>query len=128
MKKILIVDDEEEALEVLADYLTDMGGYAVQTAAHGQAALDLLAQSRFDLVLLDLHMPKVSGEEVIMHLHVHAPETAIIVMTGYVDAGRNRVQMRYLNVDGYFEKPLDLAELLKASDQILSTTCMRFVS
>jgi DNA-binding response OmpR family regulator len=80
--KILIVEDEELVRSSLADVLL-ADGYAVETAANGQAALDRLGQENFDLILLDLILPGVDGMEVMRSAARLAPDTKILVLTGH---------------------------------------------
>lgn len=60
MKRILIVEDEPELQELLCAYLQD-AGYAAAVAGDGAAALDLFRAQSFDLVLLDIMLPKIDG-------------------------------------------------------------------
>ena len=62
--RILAVDDEASVLEVLSEYFGDQG-YRVETAGDGEEALARLAQSRPDIVLLDVRMPGMDGVEVL---------------------------------------------------------------
>jgi two-component system alkaline phosphatase synthesis response regulator PhoP len=66
-KSILIVDDEEDVRTVLATVLT-LSGYAVTEAADGREAVDILGEKKFDLVFLDLMMPRMTGEEVLEYV------------------------------------------------------------
>ena len=59
-RRILVVDDDEDILDLVALAL-EIHGYAVETAAHGQAALERLAEAPADLILLDLNMPVMDG-------------------------------------------------------------------
>jgi len=66
-KKILAVDDDATALGALRQILVQKG-YDVSTAANGQSALEMLAKSAFDLVILDVSMPGLSGYDVCRHI------------------------------------------------------------
>jgi two-component system, OmpR family, alkaline phosphatase synthesis response regulator PhoP len=66
-KKILAVDDDATALGALRQILVQKG-YDVSTAANGQAALEMLAKGAFDLVILDVSMPGLSGYDVCRHI------------------------------------------------------------
>lgn len=114
MTKILIVDDEEEALEVLSDYLGDLG-YKTKTALNGAIALDLLKKDKFDILILDLKMPEISGEDVLKSLGSFSADTEVIVTTGYCDGGFTEERVRqYFSIASYIEKPIDLNEIEKA--------------
>jgi CheY-like chemotaxis protein len=66
-KSILVVDDEPDVRMILEALLTTVG-YSVTEACDGQEALDILANRKFDLMFLDLAMPRLSGEEVMKQL------------------------------------------------------------
>ncbi|MDX1436725.1 MAG: response regulator transcription factor [Anaerolineales bacterium] len=79
---ILVVDDEEAARQSLADILR-LEGYQVKTAANGEAAVKSLEGDEFDLMLLDLKMPGMSGLDVMTVANEEAPETQIILLTAH---------------------------------------------
>jgi DNA-binding response OmpR family regulator len=79
--RILIVDDEEGIRLTLTQILA-LDGYAVETAADGQEALERLAVATYDLVLLDLWMTPVDGLEVLQTLRAQDPTAAVIILTG----------------------------------------------
>jgi CheY-like chemotaxis protein len=81
-KKILVVEDEPASLKVLRYFLSHEG-YEVVGAKDGVEALELLAQSRFDLVLSDLKMPRIDGLALARHLLAHEPITPIVLVTAY---------------------------------------------
>jgi two-component system, NtrC family, response regulator HydG len=112
MKNILIVDDEEEAIDVLSDFLSDLG-YSVKTALNGEEALEVLINKKVDIVLLDLRMPRIDGEGILKIIRDLNPATAVIVMTGYSDGGRTKEKIMKYNVKHYLEKPLDLTVIEK---------------
>jgi len=79
--RILVVDDEA-AIRLTMDMLLRRHGYTVTTAASGEEALALIAQQPFDLLLLDLKMPGLSGLEVAERAQKMQPATAILILTG----------------------------------------------
>jgi CheY-like chemotaxis protein len=76
-KKTLVVEDEPASLKVLRYFLSHEG-YEVVGAKDGVEALELLAQSRFDLVLSDLKMPRIDGLALARHLLSQEPLTPIV--------------------------------------------------
>ncbi len=80
--RILVVDDEPNICLFLKRVLT-RDGYDVVAVESGEAALELITQEEFDLALLDLKLKGVGGMEVLTALSQHAPDTAVIVLTGY---------------------------------------------
>lgn len=81
-KQILLVDDEESVREVWKRYL-ERWGYAFDIATSGQAALALARAKSYQLVITDLAMPDLSGQDLLVTLKRERPELAIIVMTGH---------------------------------------------
>jgi CheY-like chemotaxis protein len=82
VKSILVADDESDVRMVLRALLAG-SGYAVTEAADGQEALDMMAEGKFDLLILDLMMPRLTGEEVLERLRAQGklPGLPIIVLT-----------------------------------------------
>jgi DNA-binding response OmpR family regulator len=79
--RVLIVDDEESITEILQLILEDEG-YTVDTASSGQEALSL-AESRYDLVVLDIGLPDISGDQVAKAILERHADVKIVLMTGY---------------------------------------------
>jgi two-component system cell cycle sensor histidine kinase/response regulator CckA len=110
MPKILVVDDERrlcDSLKVLLDYQ----GYETYTSSSGSKAVEYLSRERFDLVLLDMVMPDISGCQVMEHIRCLNPETLVIIITGYGSVDSAVEAMRGGAFD-YIRKPLDFDELL----------------
>src|SRR5213082_2335701 len=86
---ILVVDDEPMALELLHGVLTD-AGYEVVVAQSGFECLDLFRRDThaFDLILTDLSMPLMDGEETFERLRQMSPTANVVLMAGFVDSGR----------------------------------------
>jgi DNA-binding NtrC family response regulator len=80
-KSILIVDDEEIIREFLFEVLNE--NYDVTIACDGQEAIDKLRSRHFDLIITDLKMPRVSGEEVVRFACQSNPDNKVIVISGY---------------------------------------------
>jgi DNA-binding response OmpR family regulator len=79
--RILLVDDEE-AIRFTMELLLRRHGYAVTTASSGTEALRLIQQQAFDLLLLDLKMPGLSGLDVALGARQREPAVAILILTG----------------------------------------------
>jgi DNA-binding response OmpR family regulator len=80
VKKILVTEDEKSLAKVLQAKLT-RSGYEVKVAFNGEECLQLLKNESFDLILLDLIMPRVDGFSVMRELHTQGPMPDIIVMS-----------------------------------------------
>jgi response regulator RpfG family c-di-GMP phosphodiesterase len=107
--KILIVDDDQFALQSMVRAL---GGesYQVVAAASGSEAIDLLKQDSFDLVLTDLKMPEVDGLEVLRQAREIAPQTVVLILTGYASLESAIEALREGAYD-YLLKPCSVHEL-----------------
>lgn len=79
---ILVVDDEQRQREIYRDILQDEG-YATETAPSGEAALRLLGQHRFDLVITDLNLTGMTGIQLLSEIVAEDPTVAVILITGY---------------------------------------------
>ena len=115
MTKILIVEDEPANLKILK-YILNLEGYQTTGAKDGVEALELLANSRFDLVLSDIKMPRLSGVALARHLLSHKPITPIVLMTAYDFDSREDISA--LNVP-CLSKPLSFQQLLSQVQKVL---------
>jgi two-component system cell cycle sensor histidine kinase/response regulator CckA len=84
-KRVLVVDDEEEVRTLTARMLA-AAGYRVATAAGALQALQLAESGTVRLVVTDLRMPGMSGEELAEHLRRRTPELPVLFMSGYTSA------------------------------------------
>lgn len=108
-KKILVVDDESKIIEAVKAYL-EKAGYMVYTAADGEAALRLFEKIAPDLVILDLMLPKLSGEEVCRRIRKQS-RIPIIMLTAKVQEG-DKLNGFYIGADDYLTKPFSPRELV----------------
>lgn len=109
MHRILLVDDNEAYIDSIKDILED-DGYLIKTANNGEAACDLIRQSEFDLVLMDIKMPGMNGVETFLKMKQHNPEVKVILFTAY--ALTDLIDQARLNgVISVLKKPLDFALL-----------------
>src|SRR5512142_1069005 len=108
--KILVVDDQRNMRATTA-ILLRQAGHAVEEAENGGAAIRRVQQEPFDVVLTDLRMPDVDGLEVLRAVREHAPDTQLIVMTGYGTIESAVEAMRQGALD-YVSKPFKEDELL----------------
>ncbi len=106
MKTIAIIDDDIHIGDMLTEVLTQEG-YAVLRAYSGTEALYLLSQKKPDLILLDLMLPGLSGEEVLPHVE----NIPVIVISAKVDV-QDKVNLLMNGATDYVTKPFDTAELL----------------
>jgi len=117
---ILVVDDEPMALELLHNVLSD-AGYKVAVAQSGFECLDLFRRAGppYDLVLTDLLMPLMDGEETFQRLRQISPVAKVVLMAGFVDSSRLE-QMMSNGLNGFVGKPFAPVEILAVVTSVLS--------
>ena len=118
--KILIIDDEEDFIESLDSILTDKG-YDVGTACSGKEALEKAVSFHPDLIILDLVMPGMSGNEVCEKIRKNPAleRTPVLIMTGF-DNGERKSTSFISGADDYITKPFNPETFLCRVDELLS--------
>src|SRR3990167_2982738 len=110
MPRILIIEDERKTAAYLSDGLIS-SGYIVSTAKDGKEGLFLATEYEFDLVILDVMLPKLDGWTVITELRRLRPEIRVLFLTAR-DAVKDRVKGFELGADDYLIKPFAFSEFL----------------
>lgn len=108
--RVLVVEDEPDLASVVARVLTD-AGWSVDTAADGEAALAMARDDVYDLVVLDLMLPDMPGDEVLAALRAHGRPLPVLVLTAR-DEVQDRVRLLDSGADDYVIKPFEPAELV----------------
>ncbi len=116
MKKILIVDDDLNILFLFAEMLK-MEGYDVVTASTGTKALQLVFQSDFDLLILDIKMPGIHGLEILRRIRESGNNTPIIICSAF-EGMKDDFIIKSYNISDFLAKPIDLKSL---SDSVKRT-------
>ena len=110
MKRILLVEDEPGLVLTLSDRLT-REGYAVESSTDGQNGLERAAGEAFDLVILDVMLPRLNGFDVLKELRRRNVETPVIMLTARGQVVDRVVGLK-LGADDYVTKPFEMVELL----------------
>jgi len=118
-KKILIVDDEKKIRNIIAKYLKNEG-YKVENAADGREALALIKTFQPDLMVLDLMLPKLSGEEVCQQVR-QSSELPILMLTAK-SREKDKLQGFNFGADDYLIKPFSPRELVARVKAIIRRT------
>src|SRR5664279_688359 len=123
--KILVTDDELDIREGLYDLLTLEGGYTVELAHNGTEGLRKLEGTPYDLVLLDLMMPDMSGMDVLRQVRQTDTETPIFMITAYggVEAAVDALK---LGANDYFSKPWDNEKLIIEIDRMIARRLLEY--
>ena len=113
---IVAIDDEMEFTKTL-DHFFSVRGYTVHVALTGTSGLELVQYHQPDVVLVDLKLPGMDGDEILTRIRSTQPKTKVIVITAYNDGGKTRDRLLSLGAFAYFDKPLsslrDLADAVK---------------
>ena len=110
MKRLLLVEDEPGLVLTLTDRLA-REGYSIESSADGESGLERAAGEAFDLVLLDVMLPRLNGLDVLRELRRRGVETPVIMLTARGQVVDKVVGLK-LGADDYVTKPFDMAELL----------------
>ncbi|MBP6183320.1 MAG: response regulator transcription factor [Saprospiraceae bacterium] len=124
MKRILIVEDESSLRDILTLNL-ELEGYEVASAPSGSDALAVFNQAHFDLVILDVMLPGMSGMEVCAAIRILNDPTPILMLTAR-NAPEDRVEGLRTGADDYLTKPFNLEELLLRVANLLRRTVPSF--
>lgn len=116
--RVLVAEDNPLNFELVRDLL-DARGHEVEWARDGEEALRLASTGRFQLLLLDLHMPKLDGLEVVRAVRANPPPAPLKVIALTADAMVGvREDLFQAGVDGYLSKPLELAALVREMEAV----------
>ena len=110
VKRLLLVEDEPGLVLTLTDRLT-REGYAVDTTADGESGLERATREAFDLVVLDVMLPRMNGLDALRELRRRGIETPVIMLTARGQVVDRVVGLK-LGADDYVTKPFEMAELL----------------
>ena len=114
---VLIVEDDENIRDFLREVLDD---FLISMASDGDEAIEKIRDNRFDLVITDLRMPNVPGEEVVRYVHEHKPATKVIVISGY--SSQYAVKQSVTNgANAFLSKPFSIKELIQTVSNVLGS-------
>ncbi len=118
MKKILAIDDDQAVLNYLNIMLLQTGAYAITPLVNSSRAFHELKSNNYDLLLLDMDMPDVSGLDILKHIKEKGIDIETIVLTGVEDV-ELAVSAMKLGAFDYLTKPVDNDQLLKVISTVL---------
>ncbi|ATV34740.1 MULTISPECIES: coaggregation response regulator transcription factor CarR [Fusobacterium] len=108
--RILVVEDEKDLNNIITKHLKK-NNFSVDSVFNGEEALEYLDYGTYDLIILDIMLPKVNGYEVIKKLRENKNETAVLMLTAR-DSIEDKIKGLDLGADDYLIKPFDFGELL----------------
>jgi DNA-binding NtrC family response regulator len=121
--KILIVDDEERFRTTMCKLLT-VRGLEASTIGEGKGALKELREKSYDVIILDVRMPEMSGIQVMAELRKLDPFIEVIIMTGYASVDTAKKIME-LGAYDYLLKPYNIDELMEKIEAAYDRKCAR---
>ncbi len=113
---VLYVDDED-SLRMLVKNQLSSEGYTVEVADDGDTAIEILKQKKFDVILLDVRMPRVGGIEVLKHVKENNVSSRVIMLTA-VDDLTVAIESVKQGAADYLTKPYDLDTLVSAINRV----------
>lgn len=108
--RILVVEDEKDLNNIITKHLKK-NNFSVDSVFNGEEALEYLDYGTYDLIVLDIMLPKVNGYEVVKKLRESKNETAVLMLTAR-DSIEDKIKGLDLGADDYLIKPFDFGELL----------------
>jgi DNA-binding response OmpR family regulator len=109
--RVLLIEDEERLAENVACALREASGFAVDRAEDGAIGITLAENRCYDLIILDLMLPKLDGVGVLKRLRAAKDETPVLILTAR-DEVTSIISLLNAGADDYLSKPFDLGELL----------------
>jgi DNA-binding response OmpR family regulator len=125
-QKILIVDDDKHVRAYLSKALSEAGDFSVEAVESAEEALQIIETVAFDLVLVDLTLPKMDGLQLITEIVNSRPEIFTVLITGHASID-SAVEAMKRGASDYITKPFDLDEMLARLHKVLKEK-KRFVS
>jgi signal transduction histidine kinase/DNA-binding response OmpR family regulator len=123
-EKVLVIDDRDDSLQFMTDYILKPNGYRYITAKDGEAGLQRALNDDPDLIIMDQRMPKMTGLEVLAALNKTQVDIPVILMT-FHGSEETAVQAFRLGAKDYIIKPFDTEEMLEAIDRALEEQRLR---
>lgn len=116
--RLLVIEDERRLAENVATAFKEGPGYAVDIAYDGEDGLHLSQTSEYDLIVLDLMLPKISGLGVLQRLRGGGLKTPVLVLTAVSDK-KSVIELLNSGADDYLGKPFDLGELIARAKALI---------
>jgi DNA-binding response OmpR family regulator len=114
---VLVVEDEPAVLRVACQYLRD-AGFECVNADTGAHALEMLADTAPDLLVLDIRLPDLSGPEVALRIHEKHPNTPVLFVSGWIDGLADPVSLEPLHWE-FLPKPFTGDDLIATARRLL---------
>ncbi len=117
IRRVLLVEDEPSLILTVRDRLINEG-YGVEVAVDGEAAITIARRGAFDVILLDIALPRKNGFDVCRDLRAHGVNTPVLMLTARGQVIDHILGLK-LGADDYLTKPFDMMELLARIEALL---------
>lgn len=124
MNRILVIDDDKAVLNYLLVSLTQTRRFEVEVLSESANAFGMIDNENFDLILLDMDMPEVTGQEVLQYVRQNYPEIEVVILTGVEDI-ELAVESMKMGAYDYLCKPVDNKRLLLTLERALERAELR---
>lgn len=124
MNRILVIDDDKAVLNYLLVSLTQIRRFEVEVLSESANAFGMIDNENFDLILLDMDMPEVTGQEVLQYVRQNYPEIEVVILTGVEDI-ELAVESMKMGAYDYLCKPVDNKRLLLTLERALERAELR---
>jgi CheY-like chemotaxis protein len=103
--RIVAIDDEPEFIDMLQNYF-GLRGYEIDVAIRGARGIEIVKEKKPDVVLMDLKMPGIDGDEVLKLLKSMEPSPKVIFITAYDDGGKTKARLLKMGAYACLDKPI----------------------
>ncbi len=110
--RIVAIDDEPEFIDMLESYF-GLRGYEINAAVRGVKGIELVKEKNPDVVLMDLKMPGIDGDEVLKLLKSMSPSPKVIFITAYDDGGKTKARLLNMGAYACLDKPISSLKALE---------------
>lgn len=114
--RIVAIDDEPDFIQMLLDYF-EPRGYEINCAIRGARGIELVGEKKPDVILMDLKMPGIDGDEVLRLLKSMTPSPKVIFITAYDDGGKTKARLLNMGAYACLDKPIGS---LKALEELIN--------
>jgi len=112
ISKVLLIDDEADVVDFFKQAFSRFPHVQFFAAVRARQGFEIAKAEKPEVILVDLKMPEMGGEEILTKLKPLLPDTKFIVMTGWDDDHTKDRIMKEIGVAAYFEKPVDLMRVI----------------
>lgn len=114
--RIVAIDDESGFIDMLLNYF-EPRGYDINVSIRGVGGIEIIKEKKPDVVLCDLKMPGIDGDEVLKLVKTIQPSPKLIFVTAYDDGGKTKARLLKMGAYAYFDKPI---ASLKALEDVIN--------